>query len=183
MGSYDVSVTSAAKDFLPQTTNFTVWHNTDALDARAEGTLVDSTTQISALSMCDQVLTAEELAAMEDNPDNDQVTDIDDSDRCPSDTRTFPSGVQTLAVDVNIGGDFARSEGVLDLTFIWRYLEGPSGSEQELHTKTIPIEPDLSTFVYTLTGPEGGYPSGTYEVLVYLETNSARPLRREFVVQ
>ncbi|MEO1095580.1 MAG: hypothetical protein AAFX01_11840 [Cyanobacteria bacterium J06638_28] len=183
VGTYDVTITSPkAKDFLTQTETFTVWHNNEAISERAEGTLSDATTQISDFKLCEQELSSEELTEIEADPDNDEITDIDDSDRCPADNTTFASGVQTLAVDVGIGADFAREE-IIDLTFVWRYLQGPGGGEQELHTKTIPLEPDLSTFVYTLTGPDGGYPAGTYEVLVYLETDTSQPIRREFVVQ
>lgn len=183
VGTYNITITSPkARDFLTQTETFTVWHNNEAISARAEGTLSDSTTRISGFKLCEQELTSEELTEIEADPDSDEITDIDDSDRCPADNTTFASGVQTLAVDVNIGADFAREEFV-NLTFVWRYLQGPGGGEQELHTKTIPLEPDLSTFVYTLTGPDGGYPAGIYEVLVYLETDSSQPIRREFVVQ
>lgn len=184
VGTYEITLSSSTQDFLSQTETLTVWHNTDAIDVRAEGTLSDSTTPITGFKLCQQQLTDDELAQLNDETPNDETIDIDDSDRCATDETTFPKGTQTLAADVDIGGAFARSEtDTVDLTFIWRYLEGPSGSSQELNIKTYPIAPDLSTFVYTLTGPDEGYPAGTYDVTVFLETNTARPIRREFVVE
>ncbi|MGF1523623.1 MAG: hypothetical protein ACFBSF_15005 [Leptolyngbyaceae cyanobacterium] len=191
VGSYEINVSSTAKDFLPQTETLNVWHSPEALAARAKGTLADSMTQLSGLKMCEQVLTAEEIAQLEADLDADSETlpeenieDIDDSDRCPDDSTTFPDGIQTIAVDTDIGNtSIARTtDGTINLTYVWRYAEASNQPYQEVHTKTVPITSDLSTFVYTLTGPEEGYPSGTYEVLVFLETDAARPIRREFSV-
>ena len=187
IGTYEVNVSSSTKDFLSQTEILTVWHATEALDARAEGTLSDSTTQLSGFKMCEQVLTAEELAQLETEDEtaaDSNIEEIDDSDRCLTNSTTFASGIQTLAADVDIGATaIARAEDdIVDLTFVWRYSPGPTEGTQEIHTKTIAIPPDLNTFVYTLTGPDEGYPAGNYEVLVFLETDAARPIRREFVV-
>ncbi|MFE4106077.1 hypothetical protein [Almyronema epifaneia] len=182
VGTYAVSLSSPAKDFLAQTQTFTVWHSKDALDARADGTLADSTTQISGLKLCEQTLTPEELAQLEANADSNEVQEIGDGDRCALDTSTFASGTPTIAADVTIGSGIARTDGPLDLTFVWHYVQGPGGGRQPLITKTVPIEPDLSSFTYSLTY-DGGYIPGTYEVIAFLETNDAQPLRREFVVE
>ncbi|MEM9815274.1 MAG: hypothetical protein AAF827_02510 [Cyanobacteria bacterium P01_D01_bin.6] len=48
---------------------------------------------------------------------------------------------------------------------------------------TVMITPNIGTYLYTLTAGEAGYDAGIYEVLVYLGTESARPLRKVFVVQ
>jgi hypothetical protein len=184
IGTYEMVLASTNPAFATQTETITVWHNADAIEARAAGTLSDSGTPLTGFTLCEQQLTDEELAELEASDPDDQGIDIDESDRCPADTTTFAAGVRTLAADIDIGGDFARPEDdIVDLTFVWRYLEGPSGGTQELITKTYPIEPELSTFVYTLTGPDGGYPAGTYDVTVFLETNTARPIRRQFVVE
>ena len=188
VGTYEVTISSSTQDFLPQTEVFTVWHTSEALDARAEGTLSDSTTQLSSFKMCEQVLTPEELAQLEaeDETESDSsIETIDDSDRCATDSTTFASGIQTLAADVDIGAQAVprAEDDTVDLTFIWRFAPSPNEAIQEIHTKTIPIPPDLNTFVYTLTGPDEGYPTGNYEVLAFLETDAARPIRREFVVE
>ncbi|MGD1906123.1 MAG: hypothetical protein ACFB0C_09035 [Leptolyngbyaceae cyanobacterium] len=184
IGAYEITLSSPNPAFSTQTETITVWHDTDAIDARAEGTLSDSSTPLTGFKLCEQQLTEEELAQLEADAGDDEATDIDNSDRCATDDSTFPAGVQTLAADIDIGSDFARPEDdTVDLTFVWRYLEGPSGGIQELNVKTYPIEPDLGTFVYSLTGPDSGYPAGTYDVTVFLETNTARPIRREFVVE
>ena len=39
------------------------------------------------------------------------------------------------------------------------------------------------SYLYTLTAGEAGYEAGNYDLIVFLGTNSARPLRYSFVVE
>ena len=141
VGSYEISVSSTAKDFLPESETLTVWHSSEALDTRAEGSLSDSVTQLSGLKMCEQVLTDEELAELEATIDPDEETlseesieDIDESDRCSDDSTTFPEGIQTIAVDTTIGSTSVPrpADGTINLTYVWRYAEGSDQPYQEV---------------------------------------------------
>ncbi|MEM1291216.1 MAG: hypothetical protein AAGH67_07075 [Cyanobacteria bacterium P01_H01_bin.162] len=182
VGSYEVSLSSTSQDFLAQTDTFAVWPSSDTLASAASGTLSDDTTQLSSLKVCEKTLTPEEYEAIISEQGPDEL-EAKQSDRCGEGQSSFAVGTQTVNADVEIGSRFTRPEGNLPLTFIWRYSPEQSTPFVEIASDTVDVTPDTGTYLYTLTAGEAGYEAGNYDLIVFLGTNSARPLRYAFVVE
>ena len=182
VGSYEVSLSSTAQDFLTQTDTFAVWPSSDTLASAASGTLSSDTTQLSSLKVCEKTLTPEEYEAIISEQGPDEL-EAKQSDRCGEAQSSFAVGTQTVNADVEIGSRFTRPEGNLPLTFIWRYSPEQSTPFVEIASGTVDVTPDTGTYLYTLTAGEAGYEAGNYDLIVFLGTNSARPLRYSFTVE
>ncbi|NEQ46323.1 MAG: hypothetical protein F6K00_23380 [Leptolyngbya sp. SIOISBB] len=183
VGTYEVQMASAAApDFLAETSEFTVWPNPDVIDAAAGGSLISDAMQLSALKVCEKTLSPEEIEQII-SEEGLQETDVNRGDRCGDSQDSFAVGTQTVNADVSIGNRFTEATQNLDLTFIWRYAASENDAFAEVAADTVTVTPDIGTYVYTLTAGEAGYDAGIYDVLVYLNTEASRPLRRVFVVQ
>ena len=182
VGSYEVSLSSTSQDFLAQTDTFAVWPSSDTLASAASGTLSSDTTQLSSLKVCEKTLTPEEYEAIISEQGPDEL-EAKQSDRCGEAPSSFAVGTQTVNADVEIGSRFSRPEGNLPLTFIWRYSPEQNTPFVEIASGTVDVTPDTGTYLYTLTAGEAGYEAGNYDLIVFLGTNSARPLRYSFTVE
>lgn len=183
VGTYEVQMASVdAPDFLVETSEFTVWPNPEVIDAAAAGSLASDSIQLSALKVCEKTLSPEEIEQIT-SEEGLQETDVNRGDRCGDSQDSFAVGTQTVNADVSIGNRFTEATQTLDLTFIWRYAASENDAFVEVAADTVTVTPDVGTYVYTLTAGEAGYDAGIYDVLVYLNTEAARPLRWAFVVQ
>lgn len=183
VGTYEVQMASAAApDFLAETSEFTVWPDADIIDAAAAGNLPSDAIQLSALKVCEKTLSPEEIEQII-SEEGLQETEVNRGDRCGDNQDSFAVGTQTVNADVSIGSRFTEATQNLQLSFIWRYAASENDVFAEVAADTVTVTPDIGTYVYTLTAGEAGYDAGIYDVLVYLGTDSARPLRQVFVVQ
>ncbi|MEM9121094.1 MAG: hypothetical protein AAGD09_24905 [Cyanobacteria bacterium P01_F01_bin.56] len=159
-----------------------MWPNTDVIDAAAAGSLASDSISLSDLKVCEKTLSPEEMAQIL-SEEGLQETDASRGDRCGDSQDSFPVSTQTVNADVSIGSRFTEAAQNLQLTFIWRYAANENDALVEVAADTVMITPNIGTYLYTLTAGEAGYDAGIYDVLVYLGTESARPLRQVFVVQ
>lgn len=157
VGFYEVLLTSEDNQFTNIRKTFTVWQTQQDVEQRSAGKLSNASTQLTSFKLCEE---SSETSA------------------CQNDSSTFTTGVRTIAAQVDIENP-ADNTGI---RFIWRYLDGEAGAAQEIKNKVQTIDAQTGGFTYSLSN-EDGFPTGTYEVLIALETNNARPIRREFSVK
>ncbi|MEM9815273.1 MAG: hypothetical protein AAF827_02505, partial [Cyanobacteria bacterium P01_D01_bin.6] len=117
VGTDEVQMASAAApDFLAATSAFTVWPNTDVIDAAAAGSLASNSISLLDLKVCEKNLSPKEMEQTLLTEDL-QGTDASRGDLCGDSQDSFPVGTQTVNADVSIGSRFTEATQSLQLTF------------------------------------------------------------------
>ncbi len=167
VGSYELRLTSDGEGFEPVTKTFDVWPSADWVEAIANHTKPEVSTEIKTFKLCiDEQVETEPPPT--DAPTTGQYTG------CAVDQSEFTSDVTALKADADLE-DAQEGE---QLTFLWFY-QTSDGTWEEINTNTVDLQRSLDGFLFTL---QGDFTPGEYEVLALLEAHNRHPLRHSFTI-
>lgn len=160
VGTYKVEISGLGdneSDLIGSSASFTVWPTQEDVEARANKSLVDASTKLSELVLCD---------------------DSENAGDCPEGgTTNFPNGVMSIGATADISG----ADEDVKLKYIWRFHY--EGETLEVRSKSVSIDNDTGGFSYSLGNESEPYVAGDYDVIVFPETNNSKPLLKTFTVE
>ncbi len=112
--------------------------------------------------------------------ENIKMCDAPTNDQCPGDNPNFKTDTPKIFVTTTFTPLTVGSK----LKFSWRLLEGSVGKEIDIDTATFEItDPKTNVAFSSLTIPNKGWPTGTYEVVLSVDDNpNIQPVRKQFAI-
>lgn len=104
--------------------------------------------------------------------EKDAETIIEDTNFCPSDSRSFPSKAKAIGFRISLHENYNSSK----IKIVWKYQ-----GRLIAKTRVVRLNGGASTLNYTLSSPDG-FPKGNYELILSLQTQNAKPILRKFTV-
>lgn len=98
--------------------------------------------------------------------------------QCSSDTVKFDRGTGKLFVTADLKNAPEGTKVKVD----WKYLGGEAGKPTNIDSVTLETKSDTSFISSDLTSNNKAFPAGKYEVVVALETDNSKPIRKEFAI-
>jgi hypothetical protein len=112
--------------------------------------------------------------------ENVKMCDAPTNDECSSDNPNFKADTPKIFVTTAFNPLPVGSK----LQFNWRLLEGSAGKEIDISTATFEItDPKINVAFSSLSIPNKGWPTGTYEVVLSVADNPGiQPVRKQFAI-
>lgn len=104
--------------------------------------------------------------------------EVAQSGQCASDTVTFDRNTGKLFVTADLNNAPEGTKVKID----WKYLGGEAGNASNIDTVTVESKPDTSFISSNLTSNNKAFPAGKYEVVLALDTDNSKPIRKEFSI-
>lgn len=116
-----------------------------------------STAKLENLKMCGKVTTNKE---------------------CASDTSTFGKDTPKLFATA----DLNNAPGGTKVKIDWKYLGGEAGTAADIDSVDLETTANSNTITSHLSVPTKGWPGGKYEVVMSLDTDNSKPIRKQFSI-
>jgi hypothetical protein len=104
--------------------------------------------------------------------------EVADNQPCASDITKFEKTAPKLFVTSDL--KFAPSGTKVKID--WKYLGGEAGKATDIDSVTLETKSDTTLVTSSLTAPNTGWPGGSYEVVLSLDTNHSQPIRKQFSI-
>ncbi|NMF60745.1 hypothetical protein [Pseudanabaena yagii] len=105
-------------------------------------------------------------------------TEAPENQPCASDISQFQNNTPKIFVTSNIK---YAPEGT-KIKIDWKYLGGESVKATDIDSITLETKSDTK-FVYSyLTAPTNGWPDGNYEIVLSINTDNSKPIRKQFSI-
>jgi len=103
------------------------------------------------------------------------------NDECKADNPVFSPATAKINVSVSLNNAPEDTK----VTFSWHYMDSARTKIGEVVTDVSNVQTTGSSYVLhsTVEAPEGGWPTGDYEVEMKINTDNAKPLVKKFSVQ
>lgn len=184
VGSYRLKLLSDELIKVNEPQEFTVWDTEKEAQARWNSEFSLSSTSLVGVSMCDRTglplppipPESPDLLPSENNlskeEEKDAQTVFEDSNFCPSDSRSFPSKAKAIGFRVRLD----QNENLSKIKIVWKYQ-----GRLIAKTQVVRLNGAARMLDYTLSSPDG-FAKGNYELILALQTQNAKPLYRKFKV-
>jgi hypothetical protein len=116
-----------------------------------------STAKLENLKMCGKVTTNKE---------------------CASDTSTFAKNTPKLFATADLNNAPEGTKVKID----WKYLGGEAGTATDIDSINLETKSNMTTITSHLSAPNQGLPVGKYEVVMSLDTDNSKPIRKQFSI-
>jgi hypothetical protein len=98
--------------------------------------------------------------------------------QCANDASTFAQNTPKLFVTADLNNAPEGTKVKID----WRYLGGEAGGETNIDTVIVESKSDTKQITSSLTSSNGTWAKGKYEVVLSLDTDNSKPIRKEFTI-
>jgi hypothetical protein len=116
-----------------------------------------STAKLENLKMCGKVTTDRE---------------------CASDTTKFGKDAAKLFATADLNNAPEGTKVKID----WKYLGGEAGTAADIDSVNLETTANSNTITSHLSAPNKGFPAGKYEVVMSLDTDNSKPIRKQFSI-
>ncbi|MBW4600816.1 MAG: hypothetical protein KME29_14750 [Calothrix sp. FI2-JRJ7] len=113
------------------------------------------------------------------NLDNVKIcSELANDKKCTSDTAEFNGNTSKIFVTADLN---YAPEGT-KVKINWNYLGGKAGAGATIDTLNLETKDNANNITSHLTANKRGFPAGKYEVVMTLDTDNSKPIRKEFTV-
>lgn len=98
---------------------------------------------------------------------------------CETDTINFTR----ITPKIYVTADLTKASTGTKVKYNWRYVAGEAGQEIEIDSLSYEIKEKENLVNSSLSIPNQGWPTGTYEVILSLDSQNSAPIRREFFIK
>jgi hypothetical protein len=97
---------------------------------------------------------------------------------CASDTNTFDNNTPKLFATADLNNAPEGTKVKID----WKYLGGEAGTAADIDSVNLETNSNMTTITSHLSAPSKGLPAGKYEVVMSLDTDNSKPIRKQFSI-
>ncbi|MFO0193698.1 MAG: hypothetical protein ACK53P_06630 [Pseudanabaena sp.] len=105
-------------------------------------------------------------------------TEVPENRTCASDISQFENNTQKIFVTSNIK---YAPEGT-KIKFDWKYLGSDTVKATDIDSVTVETKSDTTFVLSSLTAPTNGWPDGNYEIVLSINTDNSKPIRKQFSI-
>lgn len=98
--------------------------------------------------------------------------------QCTSDTSAFDKKTPKLFATADLNYAPEGTKVKID----WKYLGGEAGAATDIDTVNLETKSNMTTITSHVSAPDKGLPAGQYEVVMSLDTDNSKPIRKQFSI-
>ena len=105
-------------------------------------------------------------------------TEVPENQPCASDISQFQNNTQKIFVTSDIK---YAPEGT-KIKIDWKYLGGETVKATDIDSITLETKSDTKFVYSSLSAPTNGFPDGNYEIVLSINTDNSKPIRKQFSI-